>query len=153
MSFSNVKKKWNNLTQGWFGTFVYIVLGFIVAYSVMFGLGIILNTPTPVVSVFSESMIPVLNKGDMIFVYNNDDYEVGDIIVYENLETRRVLGYPIIHRIIDINGGAIKTKGDNNPAPDPWGSIYKNDIYGKVAVKLPLLGWVKIVFTEITGIS
>lgn len=142
-----LKQEWDKLTKGWFGTFVYIVLGFIIAYAVIYGLGIVLNTDTPVVAVFSESMIPVLNKGDMIFVYNSGEFVVGDIVVYETSETKRMLGYPIIHRIIDIDNGLIKTKGDHNLVPDPWGPITKDQIHGKVIIKLPLIGWVKIAFT------
>ena len=144
----DLKKKWDNLTKGWFGTVIYLFLGFILAYTLMQGLGVIMNTETPVVAVFSESMVPVLNKGDMIFVYNNDDFKVGDIVVYYTPHKP----YPIIHRIIETDGNNVRTKGDANSIADPWVTSVSS-IYGKAGLKIPLLGWVKILFTGITGIA
>ena len=144
-----LKKKWDKLTQGWFGTIIYVFLGFILAYAIIHGLGMALNTNTPVVAVFSESMVPVLNKGDMIFVHNNGEFEVGDIVVYQTAQTP----YPIIHRIIEMEGDMISTKGDNNPVADPWNPTPISAVHGKASIKFPLLGWVKIIFTHITGIA
>ena len=144
----NLKKKWDKLTKGWFGTVIYIFLGFLLAFGLMQVLGLAFNSATPVVAVFSESMIPVLQKGDMLFVYNDGDYEVGDIVVYYTTHKP----YPIIHRIIEINGDKIRTKGDANSIADPW-ETPTTSVYGKTSLKLPLLGWVKIVFTELTGLS
>ena len=147
-TMKNLKAKWDKLTQGWFGTVIYVILGFIIAYSVMHGLSYALNTETPVVAVFSESMVPVLQKGDMVFVYNDGTYDVGDIVVYHT----QYRPYPIIHRIIEIQGENIRTKGDHNSIADPWITPVSS-VYGKTAIKIPLLGWVKIIFTEITGIA
>ena len=88
-----------------------------------------------------------LEVGEMLFIVNDADFEVGDIIVYHGNRA-----YPIIHRIVSIDENGIKTKGDRNTIPDP-GYISESSIYGKVVVKFPLLGWVKIVFTDITGIA
>jgi len=144
-----LKQKWDKLTKGWFGTVIYVFLGFIFAYAIIYGLGVALNTSTPVVAVFSESMVPVLNKGDMIFVHNNGEFEVGDIVVYETSQAP----YPIIHRIIEVDDNTISTKGDANPVADPWNPTPISDVHGKASIKLPLLGWVKILFTQITGIA
>ena len=93
-------------------------------------------------------MVPTFYKGDMIVVQGVDHVAVGDIIVF-NVPDR---SYPIIHRVYEINGNEIRTKGDNNLYVDPWITKQEN-IYGKAVLKFPLLGWVKILFVEITGIA
>ena len=147
-TFKKYKKAWDKYTEGWFGSLVYLVLGFIIAYAVNSGLGYALDTSTPVVAVFSESMDPTFYKGDMILVQGVEDVSVGDIIVFDVPDR----AYPIIHRIYEITPDGIRTKGDNNLYVDPW-TISQKDIYGKAIVKFPLLGWVKIIFVEITGIA
>jgi signal peptidase I len=141
-----IRKTWNKYTEGWFGTIIYLFLGFVIAYGVNITLGLILGTETPVVAVFSDSMVPTFYKGDMIIVYGEKDIKIGDVIVFDVPDKK----YPIIHRIYKMNDGMITTKGDNNSGPDTW-SLKKEDIYGKAILKIPILGWVKIKFVEITG--
>ena len=145
-----LEKKWNKYTEGWFGVIVYLVLGFIMAYFFNIFLTMVFNTQTPVVAVFSESMVPTFFKGDMIIVYGTDNLKVGDVIVFQVFDR----AYPIIHRIISIENGTIRTRGDNNPGPDPerW-ETSSDDVLGKAMVNIPLLGWVKILFVDITGIA
>jgi len=203
MKYKYLKKKWNKYTEGWFGTVIYLFLGFIIAYSFNLFLGYTLNTETPVVAVFSCSMehntynnwfcppLPSdevcgknidgynptnfddywklcgswyeskniskdefrsftfsggLEVGDMIIVLNTNKFNVGDIAIF-NTDYRK---YPIIHRIYVAEGNNILTKGDNNASPD---SFEKTKIHGKAIFKIPLLGWVKILFTKVTGIA
>ncbi|MEM5778553.1 MAG: hypothetical protein QXD43_01690 [Candidatus Aenigmatarchaeota archaeon] len=87
-----------------------------------------------------------LEVGDMIIVFNDGNYKVGDILIYST-DLRK---YPIIHRIYAIEDKIILTKGDNNASPD---SFSKKTLHGKAIIKIPLLGWVKILFTQITGIA
>jgi len=201
--FKKIKKKWDNYTEGWFGTIVYLFLGFIIAYSFNLFLGYTLNTDTPVVAVYSCSMehntynnwwqncnlrpdevcgkdvngySPTnfddywklcggwyeskniskeefksftfkdgLEVGDMIVVANINDVKIGDIIIFST-DIRK---FPIIHRVYSINDGSVSTKGDNNASPDSFNEVR---IHGKAIFKIPLLGWVKILFTQITGI-
>ena len=198
-----MKNKWDKFTEGWFGTVIYLFLGFIIAYSFNLFLGFALNTETPVVAVFSCSMAhntynnwfcpPLrsdevcgksindydttnfddywklcggwyeskniskeefssfifnegLEVGDMIIVLNKKEFKTGDIAIFST-DIRR---YPIIHRIYDNDGNMLLTKGDNNGSPD---TFTKTKIFGKAIFKIPLLGWVKIIFTKITGIA
>ena len=147
---NKLKKKWDRYTEGWFGVLVYLVLGFVIAYVFNIFLSFFLNTQTPVVAVFSESMIPTFFKGDMIIVYGTNSLKLGDIIVFEVPDRR----YPIIHRIISMENGFIRTKGDNNFSQDPesW-KTKTDDVYGRALLKIPLLGWVKILFVDITGFT
>jgi len=87
-----------------------------------------------------------LEVGDMIVVLNTNNFNVGDIVIF-NTDYRK---YPIIHRVYSIDGNDFLTKGDNNSGPD---SFTKTKIHGKAVLKIPLLGWVKILFTQVTGIA
>ncbi|PIN93630.1 signal peptidase I [Candidatus Pacearchaeota archaeon CG10_big_fil_rev_8_21_14_0_10_31_24] len=83
-----------------------------------------------------------LNKGDIIFVVASKEYKRGDIIIF-NAKTQ----YPIIHRI--INSNPISTKGDNNANQLPFEKeISQKDILGKAVLKMPYLGWTKLIFFE-----
>ena len=146
-----MKKSWDKYTEGWFGVIIYLFLGFIIAYGVNIALSFGLATPTPVVAVFSNSMVPTFYRGDMMIVYGEKNIEVGDVVVFDSLDKK----YPIIHRIVEIRDGGIITKGDNNPSTDEgkWGVIPMDNIHGKAFLKIPLLGWVKILFVEFTGIG
>lgn len=61
--------------------------------------------------------------------------EVGDIIIFPDPKGIMVGSRPITitHRIVEISGDSIKTKGDNNDVPDSW-TISKNEILGKAVI-------------------
>lgn len=83
-----------------------------------------------------------LNKGDIVFVWGRSEYKVGDIIIFFS-QTQ----HPIIHRLVSVNSFA--TKGDHNSDQLPLEKdIPENAIIGKAAAKIPLLGWVKLIFFE-----
>ena len=137
---------WDKHTQGWFGTLVYILLGFGIAFAANAALGLAFHTDTPVVAVFSDSMVPTYYKGDMIFVNGAGNISVGDIVVYDS----PVYRYPIIHRVIAFDGDKVITKGDHNAVQDPW-ETSPDKIHGKAMLRVPLLGWVKILFLQALG--
>lgn len=139
-------KKWDELTEGPFGTLVYIFLGILIALAVNEGLKPILVTDTPVVAVFSESMVPTYEKGDMIIVQGGTEIKAGDIVVFDAPGYK----YPIIHRVINVSGEGVTTKGDHNPAADPWVTPVSK-VHGKAVLKLPYLGWVKVGAYELLG--
>jgi hypothetical protein len=95
-----------------------------------------------------------LNKGDIIFVWGRSDYEIGDIIIFQsNPESNAA--HPIIHRIVAEN--PYGTKGDNNEQQlTSNNNIQKIDetniprdfIIGKAAFRIPLIGWLKLIFFE-----
>jgi len=146
-----IKEIWDKYTEGWIGSIIYLILGFIIAFLLNIALGIALHTDVPVVAVFSDSMVPTFYRGDMIIVYGDKNVSVGDIIVFDCPDRK----YPIIHRIYNITqNGIIITKGDNNLYPDPpYWKVTKDKIHGKAILKIPLLGWVKIIFVELTGLA
>jgi signal peptidase len=75
------------------------------------------------------SMNPSFIEPEMIAVipYKDSMIRKGDVICYKTDANEDV----IVHRIIDIKGLRVKTKGDNNAAPDLY-TIEKKDIIGRV---------------------
>ena len=87
------------------------------------------------------------NKGDALIIGSPQVVDTGDIIVYVNPN----LGYAIIHRVINVTENGYITKGDRNPAPDPW--IVKTDwVKGKAVLLIPILGWIRVLPSDIIGL-
>lgn len=90
--------------------------------------------------------------GDIFVLRKAVDIKIGDVIVYNN----KVNNAPIIHRVVDIKDGYYATKGDHNSDMFFFEEkIAKEQIYGKVLLKIPYLGWVKVAFNMLlkgTGI-
>ncbi|MGV8086892.1 MAG: signal peptidase I [Candidatus Woesearchaeota archaeon] len=90
------------------------------------------------------------NKGDIIVLkgVTFEELQVGDILVFQSK-----LAYPVIHRVIAKND-LIETKGDHNynqirdiALNEKY--ITKDQIIGKAWIKIPYLGYVKILFTQL----
>ena len=146
----NVKKELRD-------TIVYILIGILVANIINFGLGHALNTEKPLMAVVSDSMVPTLNKGDIVVVKGvpASDIKVGDIIVYYN-PYRNI---DVVHRVVGIEIVDGKkyfiTKGDNNPYADqdPRARIAppvsEEMLKGKVVLVIPKIGLIKVWFVEV----
>ncbi|KAG2070048.1 hypothetical protein BDR04DRAFT_1019928, partial [Suillus decipiens] len=142
------------------------------------GLGLILNTESPVVVVLSGSMEPAFYRGDILFLSNpsGEPYHTGDITVY-NVPGAEI---PIVHRVMEVrdvfvpfhNSPIINnrlamlelppgkhqlmlTKGDNNHVNDldlynglEW--IDRRHIVGKVRgyVVIPYIGYLSIAVND-----
>jgi signal peptidase len=109
----------------------YICLIFLVVI-VLCQLGVF---PLRLVYVWSGSMSPTFNTGDLAIVKIDSGYQpkVGDIVMF-NLH-----GDNIIHRVKSIEGGQITTQGDANNATD----LEKlTNIKGRYIFAIPLLGYV-----------
>lgn len=90
--------------------------------------------------VVTGSMAPTININDAIIVKITDDVKLNDIVTYSSN------GDFITHRIIDIKGNKIVTKGDYNNSEDKI--IDKSDVIGKVVKVLPKLGvWKEIILS------
>ncbi len=92
------------------------------------------------------------NKGDVIVLVGEEpkDIKVGDVVVFDGN-----LNYPIIHRVVDKwkdGDYYFQTKGDNNErVSGNEEEIHEDKIIGKAVFRLPLLGWIKIRFSEFVG--
>lgn len=93
-------------------------------------------------AVASQSMTPVLNKGDLIVVKEFKDYQKGDVITFTSPKPVRKFD-TVTHRIISIEKKARQifyiTKGDANNTKDSW-KINKINVHGKYFFKVFLVG-------------
>ena len=82
--------------------------------------------------VLSGSMEPNLSKDDLIIVKKADAYKPSDIVIFQDGRSL------VVHRIIDMDGETVTTKGDaNNTADKP---IERSQIKGKVLFSIPFAG-------------
>lgn len=90
------------------------------------------------------------NKGDIIVLQGVtfEELQVGEVLVFQSK-----LAYPVIHRVVAKND-LIETKGDHNynqirdmALNEKY--ITKDQIIGKAWIKIPYLGYVKILFTQL----
>lgn len=62
----------------------------------------------------SDSMSPLIEEGDLYFVMETDDVQVGDVVTFESPGRE---GY-VTHRIVAVDGESYITRGDANPSND-----------------------------------
>lgn len=90
--------------------------------------------------VVTGSMSGTIEIGDLVIVKITDDVQINDIIVYEQNN------HFVTHRLLEINGGQIITKGDANNSTDT--PITEDKILGKVVTIIPQVGiWKKVLTT------
>jgi signal peptidase I len=92
-------------------------------------------------------------KGDVIILWRAEPTKisVGDVIVFQGNKPQ-----PIIHRVVKLwpedGNYYFQTKGDHNSASITGNlgetKISRERIYGKGIIRLPYLGWVKILFVD-----
>lgn len=95
-------------------------------------------------TMLTGSMSPLINPGDVVVSVARPaaQLKAGDVISYGiPVEDHRVE----THRIIDVDRGAdgtvtIRTKGDANPAADPWTATLQDDTVAVHTVTIPYLG-------------
>jgi len=133
-----------------------VLMMFISGYMVYRLLGVIANSASPAVVVLSGSMEPAFQRGDILFLWNNDKRaSVGDVVVYDT--ARHAI--PIVHRVVNEHHGAAKqlllTKGDNNVLNDL--DLYQGKQYldraldissGIVKGYFPKVGYITILMAE-----
>jgi signal peptidase I len=94
-----------------------------------------------ILTVLSGSMEPALHIGSVVAIKPAKEYQVGDIITFNQNSKTKI---PTTHRIFDIKIQEGKpvyiTKGDNNSVPDRT-EILKNEIVGKALFSVPYLGY------------
>jgi signal peptidase len=134
-------KKIITILKIFFAVFVSVIIGFNLY---LFNSKVFLKEKLPMplgygtAVVVSNSMYPYLEINDLIIVKKTNDYEVGDVIVYDD---GNVL---VVHRIVEIDENTFVAKGDANNSNDKAYSV--NLIKGEVVNIIPKLG----VLQEIT---
>ena len=91
------------------------------------------------------SMGDAVPRGSIAFeeVVPTAEIEVGDVITYRPPNATR----PVTHRVAwtgtNPRGERLyRTKGDENPAPDPWTFTLPHPTQARVAVTVPIAGYV-----------
>ncbi len=94
------------------------------------------------------------DKGDVIILWraNEENTEVGDILIFQGNRPQ-----PLIHRVVKVweedDQKLYQTKGDhNNGIISGEGGeerIIQDRIYGQGVLRVPYLGWVKILFVDL----
>ena len=142
-------------------TFQGLNLAMIVFSALMIWKSLIVYThsESPVVVVLSGSMEPAFQRGDILFLNNNDaPFQAGEIVVFK-IEGRDI---PIVHRILTVHEGPdadglgtrYLTKGDHNHIDDR--GLYKpgqlwlerKHILGRARGALPYVGMVTIILND-----
>lgn len=115
---------------GWAGVMVIFFFLLFLAY------GNLPNRWYHVLYVYSGSMAPAINPGDVIIITPpTQKLEPGMVL------TMRVDGQLVTHRLVEIRSdGAFITKGDANNAPDSWDQD-RLEIGGVVRARIPFLGY------------
>ncbi|PIN74836.1 signal peptidase I [Candidatus Woesearchaeota archaeon CG10_big_fil_rev_8_21_14_0_10_36_11] len=93
------------------------------------------------------------DKGDVIILWraNSENIRLGDILVFQGTKVQ-----PIIHRVVRVweeNGEQFyQTKGDHNNGSiqGTYGEtkISQDRVFGKGVLRIPYLGWMKILFVD-----
>ena len=181
MDKSLFKKIWHfiwedNSIWSWL---VNVVLAFILVKFIIYpGLGLLFGTGYPVVAVVSGSMehdgsfdswwngqksfyedMGIMkedfkdykfsngfNKGDIMVLFKAKNIKKGDVIVFWGSASE-----PIIHRVVKIDN-TYQTKGDHNSGSrgDEM-NITEDKILGRAVLRIPYLGWLKLIFMQIVG--
>jgi len=92
------------------------------------------------VTTHGVSMLPRFHSGDLAVLTRSDTYQVGDVAAY-NSET---LHTAVLHRIVAIDNGRYRFKGDHNNFEDPE-SPTRAQLIGKLWMRIPkggiVLSW------------
>jgi len=115
---------------------------------------------SPIMVVASQSMQPILNNGDLIFVRREqvENIEPGDIIAF-NVPSPydKLAPSPTVHRVVEKwteNGESyFKTRGDNNYGADSWNIAAKNVIGEYTHLKIPYIGFIFIFLRSSLGLA
>lgn len=84
--------------------------------------------------VLSGSMEPTLSINDLIVVREIEKFTENDVVVYQDVKDL------VVHRVVQIDGDVIVTKGDANSGLDE--PIHVENILGKVVFSIPAVGGV-----------
>lgn len=104
---------------------VYNVYVLIARYAYGVGIPKVFGVGSAVVE--TGSMEPEVGAGDLIFIREQEQYSVGDVITF--FDSSR--GEYVTHRVILVNENGYTTKGDANNVQDPF-TVPQDAVVGKV---------------------
>lgn len=83
--------------------------------------------------VITGSMEPSVSVNDMVVIHEQESYEEGDIVSYQNGSML------VTHRVRSVTDGGYITQGDANNTDD--GEIPREAVVGKVVLVIPKVGY------------
>ena len=91
-------------------------------------------------TVTSGSMRPAISPGDVAVTQAVQvaSLKVGDVIVFYPPTTSTE---PVMHRIVSLVNGEIKTRGDANNVDDPWQVTLSGTTAYRMVAVMPFVGW------------
>ena len=95
--------------------------------------------------VVSGSMADAINIDDLVVIYQDDHYDMGDIITYESGKSL------VTHRIVGKTTEGFQTRGDANNIAD-IDPVKEDQILGKVVKVVPRVGKVLYFFQSPLGL-
>ena len=127
--------------------FAVIVIGaslFTLVFRIIFKVEVVKIFGYSGLIILTGSMEPVYHPGDVIFIHEQKDYKVRDIITFHQR------GMIVTHRIVGKDGDTFTTQGDaNNTADEP---IKLSNIEGKVIGRVKKVGRVILFLQTPAGI-
>ena len=120
-------------------TFIGILIGILALSVTVIAKRVVLKEQLPLVLnyglavVITGSMEPTIAPGDVVLIHKQQDYHVGEIVIYQ-------ANAPIAHRIIEKTVNGYVTQGDANNAPDS--EINKSQVIGKVVFIISKAGYI-----------
>jgi len=130
------------------------IVGILVAiWGIPVAIRYFLATDEPMLTVTSQSMWPVLKRGDLILIkaIEPEDIKVGQVIAFRHEEGMSV------HRVVRADGWTVTTKGDANTKEDS--PIPVHAVVGRVPtignwlVKIPFIGNIAFLMNPETEVS
>ena len=94
-----------------------------------------LGGSTSFVTVDGTSMLPSLQRDDLVVLRRSSSYEIGDVVAYRSTLLNRI----VLHRIVAIDDGRYTFKGDNNTFLDSEHPT-EADLVGELSVHIPIVG-------------
>ena len=93
------------------------------------------------------SMYPSLKPGDLVLstAVWLTGFSKGDVVIYCT-----GLFHCVVHRVVEVAGGAVVTKGDFNPAPDP--PVPETAVKYRAALAIPLAVWLPLAVILVTSL-
>lgn len=122
---------------------VLVIMGFLAMVLILMVLNIL---PWKLFLVQSGSMRPTMNVGDVILVYENGIFDLGDVVTYYDGANRVVT-----HRIVEKDGDKLTTKGDANKDSDRQ-KIGNYQIIGVVKMVIPKIGYLASYIKTLPGL-
>lgn len=95
--------------------------------------------------VVTGSMSGAIEVDDLVITHREADYAVGDIITFQSGSST------VTHRIVALEDGGYRTKGDANNAADPGAPVAPEAVIGRVVHIVPRVGAVIRFFSSPFG--